>query len=110
MDITQLDKIKGFSNWMDRKPRAWLLFVLSAGVGFFGYGYAHRGIALERCQDDRAAILEQSSRDKDETTKLFYDLLQDSRGVHEAQKAQADSTITVLDKTKKVVKEVKTKL
>ena len=103
MDLTQLDKIKGFSNWMDRKPRAWLLFVLSAGVVLLGYGYIERGKLLDKCHDEKDAALQRANDTYRDLFDSFLDLKQQAA-------EQADSVKTLKEKAKSVIQEVKKKL
>lgn len=103
MDIIQLDKIKGFSNWMDRKPRAWLLFVLSAGLIFFAYKYVQSEKQLGSCKDERAADLQRSN-------DTYYNLFQAFLNLKQQQQKQADTVQTLKERAKSVIQEVKKKL
>jgi hypothetical protein len=88
---------------MDRKPRAWLLFVLSAGVVFFAFKYAQSEKQLNDCKDERVA-------DSQRSNDMYSDLFQAFLNLKQQQQKQADSVQTLKEKAKSVIREVKKKL
>lgn len=109
MDLN-VEKIKGFSNWMDRKPRAWLLFVLSSGVVFFANGWLQTGRQLKKCQEEKTKSQDETAQALQKANDTYFNLLQMFMSLKQAQQKQADSVQNLKEKAKSVIQEVKKKL